>query len=138
MTAASFSGAITWYCGLRKQQADVQDAVMSGNCLPQQAFKAQAQWWFTGYNIFRPVALISGSLALVVPLLRLFDISNISTGSANRNFSRTSRAIVAFFSASCFALSLISCWYNAYVSSRRHLHFSANSEALCSVNSSLA
>jgi hypothetical protein len=139
MTAASFSGAITWYSGLRNQQGNLQaDAISSDDCPSKQALKAASQSWNMLYFIFKPISFISGNLALVIPLLRLFDISNIRTGSKKRQLTRCSRAIVAVLCASCFALSLISCWYGAYVSSRLQLHFSVDSEALCSANSSIA
>jgi hypothetical protein len=45
------------------------------------------------YFIFKPISLLSGTLALVIPLLHLFDISNVVTGSIKRKISRVSRAI---------------------------------------------
>ena len=90
------------------------------------------------YFVFKPMSLVGGMLALVVPLLRLFDISNMATGSTKRALTRLSRAIVAFVCASCFAVSFISCWYAADVSSKLRIHYLTNSQALCLNNSSPA
>jgi hypothetical protein len=111
MTIASISGAITWYSALRKQQADVEAAALSSECPLQQAANALSELWYMVYFIFKPVSLVSGSLALLVPLLRLFDISNTHSGSMKRRLTTKIRASVAFVCASCFALSLVSCWY---------------------------
>jgi hypothetical protein len=115
MAAASFSGAITWYSALQKQQADVKAGGMSrdsdSDCRSQLVVQALSESWYMIYFIFKPVSLLTGTLALVVPLLRLFDISNVATGSIKRNITRGSRIIVAFVCTCCFALSFVSCWY---------------------------
>ena len=111
MAAASFSGAITWYSSLQKQQADVRAEAMSSDCPSQLVVLALSESWYTIYFIFKPISLLSGTLALVIPFLRLFDISNVATGSIKRKITRVSRAIVALVCACCFALSFISCWY---------------------------
>ncbi len=111
MATASFSGAITWYSALQKQQADVRAEAMSSDCPSQLLVLALSESWYTIYFIFKPVSLLTGTLALVIPLLRLFDISNVATGFIKRKITRVSRAIVALVCACCFALSFISCWY---------------------------
>jgi hypothetical protein len=111
MASASFSGAITWYAALQKQQADVTADGMSSDCPSQLLVFALSESWYMIYFIFKPISLLTGTLALVIPLLRLFDISNVATGSIKRKITRVSRVIVALVCACCFALSLISCWY---------------------------
>ena len=75
------------------------------------------------YFIFKPVSLVSFSLVLVVPLLRLFDIGNIATGSSKRALTRLSRFTVALACGSCFLASIIACWYGAEVSSRLRYYY---------------
>ena len=111
MASASFSGAITWYAALQKQQADVTADGMSSDCPSQLLVFALSESWYMIYFIFKPISLLTGTLALVIPLLRLFDISNVATGSIKRKITRVSRVIVALICTCCFALSFISCWY---------------------------
>jgi hypothetical protein len=49
MAAASVSGAITWYAGLRRQQAIIEAGVASSDCPSQQALNAISESWYSPY-----------------------------------------------------------------------------------------
>jgi hypothetical protein len=136
MSIASFSGAITWFAILQKQNADVSIRAMAGDCLAQMQLHVLSQRWFVVYFVFKPVLLACGMLAKSVPLLRLFDVGNIAHGSKKRDFARATRVIVTFAFVSCNAVSFIASWYGAAVSSSLSHHYASSSQALCSSHSS--
>lgn len=110
MTVASFSGAVTWYSILQKQNADVSIRAMAHDCRAQMPLNVESQSWFVVYFVFKPVLLLCGMLAKSVPLLRLFDVGNIAHGSKKRDFARATRVIVTLAFVSCNAISFCASW----------------------------
>lgn len=90
-------------------------AAFADRCAARQLY-AQSYLYFGLQFIFEPFAIASSTLALSIPLLRLFDVSNIAHGPKRREIRRRSRVAMTLIFVSCYAVVAISCFYAAALS----------------------
>jgi hypothetical protein len=110
MAWAALAGAFVWFTVLKRTSFD-REATVTRDCASRNALKAQSSAWYAVFAVFRPVSVILFSLGKSVPLLRLFDISNISHGSRRRKITRNTRlTVTAVFSVNIIAISTSSWW----------------------------
>jgi hypothetical protein len=90
-------------------------AAFTDRCASRQ-LHAQSYLYFGLQFIFEPFAIASSTLALSIPLLRLFDVSNIAHGPKRREIGRRSRVAMTLIFVSCNAVVAISCFSAAALS----------------------
>lgn len=137
MAWAALAGAFVWFTVLKRIGFD-REIQLATDCLTKNALKAQSAVWFAVFAMFRPISVILFSIGKSVPLLRLFDICNISHGSKRRKITRaTRRAVAAMFTINIVAIT-ISGWWNVATRIKLFNMYSNDAKLLCETTATQA